>query len=135
MTKTKKISKGKIIAAAAAGAAVLGAGAYYLLGPNKTAHQKKAKALYEKMKREVKKEAKRAKELSLPVYNKAVDVISENYAKQYKLHEKEIKAIAQKLKGEWKDISGKAEKEGNRAKRAIKGTKRSNTQKATKIKK
>ena len=57
MAKSKKISKGKIVAAAAA----LGAGAYYFLGPNKKAHQKKAKALYEKIKKEAKKEGKKLK--------------------------------------------------------------------------
>lgn len=108
MAKSKKTSDGKMMAAAAAGAAVIGAGAYYLLGPNKKIHQKKAKALYEKMKREVKKEALKAKELSVPIYHKAVDVISENYAKQYQLHEKDIRAIAGKLKKEWSTLKKKA---------------------------
>ena len=44
-----------------AAAAALGAGAYYFLGPNKKAHQKKAKALYEKIKKEAKKEGKKLK--------------------------------------------------------------------------
>jgi uncharacterized protein HemX len=97
----KKNGTGKGMAAAAAGAAAIGAGAYYLLGPNKKAHQKKISAVISKMKKEVTKEAKKVKEATPLLYNKAVDMISENYAKQYKAHEGEIKMIAQKLKSEW----------------------------------
>ncbi len=100
--------------------AALGAGAYYLFGPNGKANQKKAKALYAKMKTEVKKEVKKVKEVTPPMYHKAVDVISKNYAKQYKLHEKDIKSIAQKLKSEWKDISGKAKLAAKQAKTKVK---------------
>lgn len=88
-----------------AGVAALGAGAYYLLGPNAKAHQKKASALFIKMKKEVQSEIKKAKEASTPLYHKAVDVISENYAKQYKNHEKDIKSFAKKLKSEWKGMN------------------------------
>lgn len=91
----------------AGGVAAIGAGvasAYYLLGPNAKSHQKKASVLMAKIKREVKSEIKKAKEISVPLYNKAIDVVSQNYAKQYKMHEKEIKAFAERLKGEWKEI-------------------------------
>ncbi|MFZ2149843.1 MAG: hypothetical protein WAV15_01655 [Minisyncoccia bacterium] len=118
----KKVSR-KGMAVATAGAAVIGAGAYYLLGPNRKAHQKKAKALVSKIKNEVQKEVKKAKEVSMPVYNKAVDMISENYAKQYELHGEDIKAIAKKLKGEWKEISGKTVKAVKKVKKATTGTK------------
>lgn len=103
MSGGKKIAIGGAVAALAA----TGAGAYYLLGPNKKAHQKKAAALMAKMKKEAMSEFKKAKNLSVPVYHKAVDVISKNYAKQYKIHEKDIKAIANKLKGEWKNTAKK----------------------------
>lgn len=109
-----------MMAATAAGAAAIGAGAYYLFGPNGKANQKKAKALVNKMKTEVKKEFKKAKEAGIPAYHKAVDVISKNYAKQYKLHEKDIKSIAQKLKSEWKEISGKAKKAVKQTKNKVK---------------
>jgi hypothetical protein len=125
MAKNSKKSEGKMMAGAAAGAAALGAGAYYLFGPNGKANQKKAKALMSKMKNEVKKEIKKAKEVSTPVYHKAVDVISENYAKQYNLHAGDIKAIAQKLKSEWKEISGKTKKAVRKTKtKAIRVTKK-----------
>lgn len=51
-----------------AGVAVLGAGAYYLLGPNAKAHQKKAKALMTKMKKGVRSEMKKAKDASVSLY-------------------------------------------------------------------
>jgi hypothetical protein len=86
------------------------AGAYYLLGPNKKAHQKKAKILMAKMEKEVMSEMKKAKNVTMSVYHSAVDSISENYAKQYKMHEKDIKAFAQKLKSKWKDASKKVNK-------------------------
>jgi gas vesicle protein len=120
MKKNNKISDGKMMAGAAAGAAAIGAGAYYLFGPNGKANQKKVKALATKIKNEVKKEVKKAKEVSTPIYNKAVDVISENYAKQYKLHEKDIKFLADKIKSEWKDISGKAKKAVRQTKTKVK---------------
>ena len=106
--KTKKGMSGAKKVAIGAGvvaASVATAGAYYLLGPDAKVHQKKAKTLLGKMKKEVESEIKKAKEVSVPLYHKAVDVISENYAKQYEMHEKDIKAFAKKLKSEWKKIS------------------------------
>jgi hypothetical protein len=50
----KKMSGGKKMAIAGGMAAVAG-GAYYLLGPKSKAHQKKAKALMGKVKKEAKK--------------------------------------------------------------------------------
>lgn len=101
MKKGKKISMGKKIVLGA-GVAALGAGAYYLLGPKGKENQKKALALASKMKKEVEKEMKKAKKATAPVYYKIIDTISSNYTKQYKLHEKDIKSFAKKLKGEWK---------------------------------
>lgn len=99
--KKSKMSGGKTIAIGA-GVAALGAGAYYLLGPNAKAHQKKASTLMAKIKKEVTSEIKKVKKLTVPLYHKAVDTISENYSKEYKAYEKDIKAFAKKLKGEQK---------------------------------
>ena len=110
------MSGGKIVAEVA-GMAVLGAGAYYLLGPKTKAHQKKAKMLVEKMKKEVEKEIKKVKEVTPPLYYKAIDVVSSNYAKQYKLHEKDIQAFAKKLKSEWKKASKIIKKSGKTSKK------------------
>ena len=57
-----------------------------------------------KMKTEVSGEIKKAKKITTPLYHKAVDAVAANYAKQYKMHEKDIKILAQKLKSEWKKI-------------------------------
>jgi hypothetical protein len=105
----KGVSGGKI-AAVGAGVAALAGGAYYLLGPKAKVHQKKASILMAKMKKEVASEIKKAKEISTPLYHKVVDVVAENYAEQYKMHEGDIKTIAKKLKGEWKSVSRKAPK-------------------------
>jgi hypothetical protein len=90
--------------AVAASIAALGASAYYLLGPKAKAHQKKAKILFDKMRDEIRGEVKRIKEVTPPVYHKAVDTVSENYAKKYKLYEKDIRSFAEKLKGEWEGL-------------------------------
>lgn len=103
-TNKKSGMSGGRIAATAAGVAVLSAasaGAYYLFGPKAKAHQKKATELMNKMKKEVASEVKKAKEVTLPVYHNVVDTIALNYAKQYKIHEGDAKAFAQKLKTEW----------------------------------
>jgi len=56
------------------------------------------------MKKEVTSEVKKAKEVTIPLYQKTVDLVSENYSKQYKVHEKDIKAFAKKLKSKWKGL-------------------------------
>jgi hypothetical protein len=109
------------MAAAAAGAAAVGAGAYYLLGPNAKAHQKKVSTIVSKMKKEVEKQAKKAEDLSTPIYHKVVDAVAENYAKQYKMHENDIRYIAQKIKQEWL-----APKKKKAVKRSTKKTSKSN---------
>lgn len=101
MKKSKKMSMGKKVAIGA-GIAAVGAGVYYFFGPNAKVHQKKAKALVAKAKKEVEREVKKAKAVTMPLYHKAVDIVAKNYAKQYKLHEKDIEVFAKKLKGEWK---------------------------------
>jgi hypothetical protein len=117
MKKTKTVvkkgmSKGKMVAAGAAvaAAAAAGAGAYYLLGPNKKAHQKKAAVLMGKIKKEVVKDAKAAQKLGAPLYHKAIDMAAAKYAKEYKAHEKDIKALAEKLKSQLKVAGKKAVK-------------------------
>jgi hypothetical protein len=58
--KKKKMSGSKVLAVEA-GMAALGAGAYYLLGPDAKKHQKKASVLMSKIKKEVKKDTKKLK--------------------------------------------------------------------------
>ncbi len=100
--KTKKgMSNGKKVAMAGAAAATV-AGAYMLLGPDGKKNQKKAKLLMSKVEKEVKSKVKTAKNLSAPLYHKAVDAVMADYGKQYQEYGSEIKAVAKKLKGEWK---------------------------------
>ena len=56
MSKGKKVTIGAGVAAVA----LASAGAYYLLGPNKKAHQKKTRILMAKMEKELKSEWKGA---------------------------------------------------------------------------
>ncbi len=104
--KKSGISAGKKVAIGA-GVAALGvatAGAYYLLGPNAKAHQKKASILMAKMQKEAMQKAKKVKNLTEPLYHKAVDALAQQYSTQYKVHEKDIKAFAKTLKSEWKKL-------------------------------
>jgi hypothetical protein len=57
--KNKKMSGGKKMIVGA-GMTALGAGAYYLLGPDAKMHQKKASTLVKKMKKEMEGEIKKA---------------------------------------------------------------------------
>jgi len=109
MNKKKKSGSSHVLAKVV-GAAALGAGAYYLLGPDAKAHQKKAKTLMVKMQKEIGAEIKKAKVEGTPMYHKVVNAVSENYAKQYEMHKPEIKALAKKLKSEWKKVSKKTPK-------------------------
>jgi hypothetical protein len=120
-SKNKKgMSKAGMVAVGA-GLAAVGAGAYYLMGPEAKKHQKKAKDLMAKMKKQVASKVKKAKVVTAPLYNSAVDAVSAEYAKQYKAHEAEIKAFARNMKGQWKDMANKVVKKSvQKAKSAAK---------------
>ncbi|MBI3888516.1 hypothetical protein HY311_01860 [Candidatus Nomurabacteria bacterium] len=70
MKKKSKISGSKVLMVEA-GMAALGAGAYYLLGPDGKKNQKKAAALIFKIKKEVKSDAKKLKKEWKTVSKKA----------------------------------------------------------------
>jgi uncharacterized protein HemX len=104
---TKNTMSGKNKVALGMGAVALGAGvagAYYLLGPKAKIHQKKVLALTAKMKKDLTAKAKKVKDMTEPLYKKTVDTLAATYGKQYKAHEKDIKAFAKKLKAEWKKV-------------------------------
>lgn len=109
MQKNKKMSVGKKVAVGT-GIAALGAGVFYLFGPKAKAHQKKAITLMSKIKKDVEREVKKAEKVTTPIYHKVVDTISSNYAKQYKIHEGDVKVLAKKLKNEWKEVNKVAQK-------------------------
>lgn len=113
MTKKKIVTKkksgmsaGKAVAIGASVAAV-GVGAYYFLGPKGKQHQKKAKVWMTEMETEIEKKLKKAKEVTKPLYQEAIDTIAAAYNKRYKEHAGEINAFAKKLKGEWKSTQNK----------------------------
>lgn len=118
MKKIKKMSASKKLVIGA-GMVAAGAGAYYLFGPKAKAHQKKTKVLMLKMKREIEKEAKKIKKITIPLYQKTVNTIASNYTKQYKLHEKDIKAFACKMKKDWKGAKKIAKKAVRVAKKGL----------------
>ncbi|MEO5635171.1 MAG: hypothetical protein ABIS26_02145 [Candidatus Paceibacterota bacterium] len=111
-TMKKGMSKGQMMAVggAAAVAAAAGAGAYYLMGPKGKTHQRKAKMMLIKMRKEAKQALSKAKDMTQPIYHNTVDALAAKYSKQYNIHEREIRALATKLKGEWKKKSGQAKR-------------------------
>ena len=103
MSNGKKMA---VAGAVTAGLAATAAGAYMLLGPDGKKNQKKAKLFMGKMEKEVKSKIKQAKDMSAPMYNKAVDAVAANYGKEYKEYGTEIKSVANRLKAEWKKATG-----------------------------
>jgi len=99
--KKNTVSNGKKMAVGV-GIAALGAGAYYFLGPNSKKNKKKASILMAQMRKEMVQKVTKAKSFTKPFYHKAVDTLATTYSQQYKIHEKDIKAFAKKLKSEWK---------------------------------
>ena len=108
VTPQKKggMSAGKAVAIGA-GVAAVGAGAYYFLGPKGKQHQKEAKVWIIEMEAEIEKKIKKAKEVTKPLYEKAIDTMAATYSKRYKEHASEISAFAKKLKGKWKSTQNK----------------------------
>lgn len=108
-TKKSTVSTGKIVAVSA-GIAALGAGAYYLLGPDAKKNQKKVGAWMDTAEKEISAVVTKAKKVSEPIYHGLVDGLVAKYAKQYNLKEKEITAFAKHLKSEWKGAKAVATK-------------------------
>lgn len=108
------VSTGNLVAIGA-GLAALGAGAYYLLGPDGKKHQQKAAAWMSKMEKEAMKKLSAIKEVTKPVYNNIVDTLAENYSKQYKEHAAQIKSFAEHMKAEWKTAAAEAKPMAKRA--------------------
>ncbi|TSC71239.1 MAG: Uncharacterized protein G01um101449_6 [Parcubacteria group bacterium Gr01-1014_49] len=109
----QKKKSGMSVAKAAAigvGVAAVGAGAYYFLGPKGKQHRGKAKAWMTEMEREVEKRLQKAKSVTEPLYQDAVDALSAVYRKRYKGQASEVSAFAKKLKSEWKATRKKSRK-------------------------
>lgn len=113
------MSAGKV-AAIGAGIAAVGAGAYYLFGPQGRQHRGKTKAWMTEMEIEVEKRLRKAKRITGPLYQNTIDALAAAYSKQYKEHAGEINAFAKKLKGEWKNARRAARPVMKEARRAVK---------------
>ena len=98
MKKNKTGISVRKVAEISAGVAVIGASAYYLLGPKRKQHRKKVGTLATKIKREIEKELKKMKSVTQPFYQDAVDTIVKTYSKKYKDYSDEINTFAKKLK-------------------------------------
>lgn len=108
-TTAKKSNTGKKVAIGL-GVAAIGAGAYYLLGPDGKKNQKKIAAFASKIKKEAEQKIKEVKNATEPAYHKVIDTLSKKYGTDYKEHKNEISAIAKALKSSWKDIKNSAKK-------------------------
>lgn len=94
--------------AVGAGAAVLGAAAYLLLGPQGKKNRKAVKDWSTKMKKEVALEFKKVKSVTKPAYDNIVDKIQKKYAAIKEIDNDELKNLSQEIKRFWSDIEKKA---------------------------
>jgi len=106
----KGMSTGEVVGIGATVAA-LGAAAYIMFGPDAKKNKKAIKGWAVKMKGEIIEKLEEAKEITEPVYHKAVDTVSAKYAKIKKIDPKELKIVVDEVKKHWKglvkDISSK----------------------------
>ena len=81
------------------------AGAYYLYGSKKgPQHRKAFKSWMLKMKAEVMDEIEQLKDLNEELYKAAVVKIANKYKTIKNIDPKKVMALAQRMKGHWKDI-------------------------------
>lgn len=116
--KKSGVSVGKV-AAISAGVAALGAGAYYLLGPDAKKNQKKVGAWMDAAEKEISSVVKKAQKVSEPIYHNLVDGLVSKYASQYNMKEKEMATFAKKLKSEWKGTKTAVTKKAAAAVKAV----------------
>ena len=100
-SNSHKMGIGMGVAALAAAAA----GAYYLFGSDKEAKNRKhLKSWTIKMKADVMDEVENIKDFTQDAYDKAVDKVSEKYAKLKDIDKGELKALGRRMKSHWKEI-------------------------------
>ena len=86
----------------------LAAAAYFFFGPEGKKHRDDAKSWAVKMKVDVLKRIKAARDISEPAYRKIIDFVAAKHEKGRMAAPKEIKALAQDLKKHWQKISKSA---------------------------
>ncbi len=87
------------------GALALAATSYYLFGPEGKRHRKQAKGWMIKAKGEIIEKLEEAKEMSEPIYHSIVDSVIANYTNRNSLTKEELMEFADRIKGQWKQIS------------------------------
>ena len=102
-TNDKSVSTSTILAIGA-GVAAIATTSYYLFGPEGKDHRDKVKGWMIKMKGEIIERIEDVKELTEPLYHEIVDSVVASYMATSKISKDEVKAYADKLKGQWKDI-------------------------------
>ncbi len=105
MKKTNKktlveLGIGTVLTAAAAALA----GSYFVYGKGAKKNRKSVKSWALKAKAEVLEQLEKAKEISEPIYNQAVDKISKKYSDLKNIDKKDVEALVKELKTHWKDI-------------------------------
>jgi len=123
MKKTKVTKKGSNIKTAVGvgvGVTALGALTYLLLGPKGKKNQKAVKAWTKKMKGELVKEFKKAKNVTEPAYHNVVDKVQALYAKFKNVDKDELALLVKDIKKHWKTV--------------VEGTKKAKTKKLSKKK-
>jgi hypothetical protein len=124
----KKTTKGRGAAEVIAGIAAIGTAAvgYYFYG-SKQAKQHRGAAVKwaADMKKEVMREAKKAKEINAKDFAKIVDMITKTYADIRTVDTKDVKRAASELKANWEVVVREAQKAGRKSVAVTKVAKKS----------
>ena len=114
MKKKKTVKKGsgaKTVVGVSVGVAALGAAAAYLfLGPKGEKNKKAVKTWAKKMKSELVREFKKAKNVTEPVYHNIVDKVHARYAKFEDVDKKELESLVKDVKKHWKTMTKETKK-------------------------
>ncbi len=126
---TKKKSSVKKGLGMLAGAAIVGAVGYALLGKNGATNRNKVKGWVVMAKGEVMHEIETIKKMDLSEkdYNKIVDKVMKKYKKLKDINSKEALALGKELQGYWKEIEKRGKKKP--VKKSVKPRKKAVTSK------
>lgn len=120
----KTFSTTKLIALGTS-AIALAAGTYYFFGPEGKIHRKKAGGWMIKMKGEIIEKIEQAEEITEQAYHSIVDAVLATYITAGKIDPADLKAYAEGLKKQWKNIVKTAK--GSTTKRKLITSKAKNT--------
>jgi gas vesicle protein len=126
--KQGKMSKGKMLGIGA-GAAALGAAAYYFLGPDGKKHQKSAKKWMADVQEKIIKKLENTKEVTEYVYEDIVNDIVKPYMARGVATAKEVEIFTKDLKKNWKNVVAAARKNTNKRVKNVKTNHKSKARK------